>query len=311
MLWQASSDIRELLDEKDRADYKPPLTDKLSGYASSTPTSDGEHVYAVFGQGVVAAYTMEGKRAWMVRIELPEDKHGYASSPLLVGDTLIVYKQDIVGLNKADGTVKWETKGLPRNSYGSPVHMKFAGMDLVVTPRSQVVRASDGKEMVHELCYGMRACSPIVHGNKIFFVTRMVWAAELSPGQDGAITGKLIWQTPKDIFNDNDFSSPLYHEGLIYKLDGKVNLKVLEAESGKIVYATRPKLGRGRQLASPALAGNRIFIGNSKGASVWLKPGRKFEASEVSTLAPTLATPTFDRKRMFVRSSKRVWCIAE
>ena len=47
----------------------------------------------------------------------------------------------------------------------------------------------------------------------------------------------------------------------------------------------------------------------ARGTSVWLKPGRTFEASEPSTLAPGRATPTFAGDCMFMRTDRHVWCI--
>ncbi len=58
------------------------------GYTVPTPVTDGKHVFALFGSGVVAALDFEGQIVW--REELPHLKEkdgGLCSSPILYEDT--------------------------------------------------------------------------------------------------------------------------------------------------------------------------------------------------------------------------------
>ncbi|HOS44812.1 MAG TPA: PQQ-binding-like beta-propeller repeat protein, partial [Armatimonadota bacterium] len=70
--------------------YRLPPTHSTNGYSSNTPVSDGTHVWAAFGTGLVACYTLDGARVWARVVEKPNHGWGHSCSPVLVGDTLII-----------------------------------------------------------------------------------------------------------------------------------------------------------------------------------------------------------------------------
>lgn len=80
------------------------------GYASHTPVSDGQHVYAYFGKSGALSFDMNGKQLWQRRIGTESDSfgRGNASSPILYKDLVIVTAtaegEALVGLNKGDRT---------------------------------------------------------------------------------------------------------------------------------------------------------------------------------------------------------------
>lgn len=62
------------------------------GYASHTPVSDGERVYAFFGKTGAVAFDMDGMQIWQQRVgtESGMNNWGSASSPILFDNLLIV-----------------------------------------------------------------------------------------------------------------------------------------------------------------------------------------------------------------------------
>ncbi len=84
------------------------------GYTVPTPVTDGKHVFALFGSGVIAALDFDGKIVW--REELPRLKDvdgGVCSSPILYEDSVIIpgiADTGLCALEKATGKVKWEQK---------------------------------------------------------------------------------------------------------------------------------------------------------------------------------------------------------
>src|SRR5262245_30713062 len=84
------------------------------GYGVPTPATDGTHVFALFGSGVLAALDFDGKIVW--REELPRKRDvdgGVCGSPVLYGDLVIIPGLTDTGLRaleKATGKVKWEQK---------------------------------------------------------------------------------------------------------------------------------------------------------------------------------------------------------
>ncbi|MCA9240049.1 MAG: PQQ-binding-like beta-propeller repeat protein [Planctomycetales bacterium] len=63
-----------------------------NGYASHTPVTDGQRVYAFLGKSGVVAFDMEGNRLWQTSVGAGEGMNGWgtASSPILYKDTVIV-----------------------------------------------------------------------------------------------------------------------------------------------------------------------------------------------------------------------------
>lgn len=60
------------------------------GYASSSPTADGQQIYVYFGNSGAYAFDLDGHEAW--RADCGERSHGFGSgaSPILFEDLLIV-----------------------------------------------------------------------------------------------------------------------------------------------------------------------------------------------------------------------------
>src|SRR5262249_38708054 len=60
------------------------------GYASSTPVSDGEHVYVFFGKAGVFAFDLDGKKLWQASVGERTHNWGSGTSPILYKDLVIV-----------------------------------------------------------------------------------------------------------------------------------------------------------------------------------------------------------------------------
>ncbi len=135
----------------------------LVGFCMSAPVSDGERVYASFGQGQTVCYDLNGKRIWGTHYQPNGQKDNLSSvqSPLLVGGVLVdMHGGDKVlrGLDKRTGKLLWEapTKGDGARDGGGyfvgshkVVRLKNGAkaVDAIVTTLCNILRASDGRAM--------------------------------------------------------------------------------------------------------------------------------------------------------------------
>ena len=67
-----------------------PKTDPEAGLAVSTAATNGKAVCAVFSNGNLVCFDMDGKRKWAKNIGVPESSYGYASSLLIYKNILLV-----------------------------------------------------------------------------------------------------------------------------------------------------------------------------------------------------------------------------
>ncbi len=101
------------------------------GYAISTPVTDGEHVFALFGSGAIAALDFDGKIVW--REELPHRRDidsGTCSSLVLYGDSVIlpgIANPVLRALDKKSGKLLWEQKGREQNRMATPAILRIGG----------------------------------------------------------------------------------------------------------------------------------------------------------------------------------------
>src|SRR5436190_942082 len=107
------------------------------GNAAASPACDGKHVAVVFGTGVAAVYTTEGKRLWIKFVETPTIGFGHSASPLFVGGKLIVHLNDLVALEPATGKELWRAKVSARHA--SPIAARAGKEDVLITPAGPVV----------------------------------------------------------------------------------------------------------------------------------------------------------------------------
>ena len=131
--------------------------DGWGGGPRSTPTIDGDKLYALGASGDLVCMTLaDGKPVWSVNLvkkfggKVPT--WGYSESPLIDGDNLICTPgkgTGMVALNKKTGEAVWECKDLTDDAGYSSVIPTVAGgvrQYLQQTMANAVsVRASDGK----------------------------------------------------------------------------------------------------------------------------------------------------------------------
>jgi outer membrane protein assembly factor BamB len=283
------------------------------GDANPTPVSDGRCVWAFFGTGLVACHDLEGKRRWMDWYDLRQTTgYGRTSSPVLVGDRLLVHFGPLVCLEAATGKVLWKNDEA-RATYGTPVATRIGDVDVVVTPKGQVVRVTDGKILAADLGNCMYA-SPVVQDRVAYFIDGGMTAAQLPEKAGEMIECKEFWSAE---LTGEFFASPLVDRGRIYTADKAGNFYVIDASTGKVIlkrqieFAPAADAGGASVYPSLCLPGKAIFIGNDAGKTVVIEPGDGGVLVGSGSLpAGSGGTPTFSGRRVFARGGAFLYCIA-
>ena len=103
----------------------------------------------------------------------------------------------------------------------------------------------------------------------------------------------------------------MLHDGLLYALSSRPLLSVVDARTGELVYEQDLDLGPGDCYPSISLAGDRLYVSSDNGTTVVLKPGREFAELARNKLDTFRSSLVFEDKRMYVRTTKGLWCIGE
>ncbi len=141
------------------ADKKPLIgTNPTNGYATETPVTDGERVYAYFGGiGTVYCYDLDGKLLWNADIGAypTQMNNGPGSSPTLADGRLFIQcdndeKSFLVALDAKTGKEIWRTPRDERTGWSTPLVWKNSQRTEIVCLGSPRVRSYDpetGKQL--------------------------------------------------------------------------------------------------------------------------------------------------------------------
>ncbi len=150
------------------------------GYASNTPTSDGERVYVFFGKSGVFAFDLEGKKLWSAHVgkESSDRRWGSAASLILCDDVLIVNASEesnsLRAFDKRTGKQLWKSEAkLLELAYDTPALVTKGGKsDLVIAVPGEVwgLDPNRGKLRwrVETRLIGNICPSPVVDGDRVF-----------------------------------------------------------------------------------------------------------------------------------------------
>lgn len=301
-----TGETKELGAEAKRiGEWATPKAHKVAGFSSPTPVSDGKHVFALFGTGVVVCYNLEGKRVWAKIVERPHNQWGQSSSPLLIGDTLIVHVRNVYGLDTKTGEVTWKHPSEAR--WGSPIKARIGKTDYAVTANGEILNVDSGKDMSGKLVK-LAFCSPMVEGNVLYLIQNGGKAFELPEKFDANNKPEELWKTsPK---KDRYYASPVYHDGLIYAITRGRVLSVIDAKTGGVLYSERLPF-KGTVYPSIIQLGDKICISSDDGSSIIIEPGRSYKELATNKLDAFRSSPLVVRNRLYVRTLKHLYCIGK
>lgn len=322
---------------------------KLNSYASSTPASDGKLVYVTFLRSrpmtpddakidprlrqslaawktvvpevVVAAYDLDGKKAWERVPGRFYSPHGFCSSPILYQDVVIVNAdQDatayIVALDRESGKERWRIDRPNRTrSYCVPLIAEAGGKTQMVLTGSLGVDSYDpasGKHIWHmEGPTEQYVASPVL-GSGLFFMTAGYptyhnWAVR--PDGVGDITkSHVVWHEDKTSARKAAYvPSPLAVERWFWMISDQGALSCFEAKTGKRLWMEQ--LGD-HHSGSPVLADGHVYLTDDAGVTYVLKAGGAFELVSRNALGEECySSPAVSGGSIFVRTARHIWCV--
>ena len=241
------NELRERMAEVDR--FREPVPLEFIGYAASTPVSDGDSVYALFGNGVATRFDLDGNRQWSTWLGDPVrpmngNDRGHASSPLLRGGVLVLAYGRILALDAASGALIWRSEDTFRD-FGTAALMKLGKKDVVVSPDGEIFDLQSG-ELLHKAVDDLFFVGPHVQGNRALFMGASSLAEsnrqessegrafEFSLDDSGNVSSQRLWESP--LGNRFFFTSPVVFKERVFHISGDGVLKSFKVSDGSLSF---------------------------------------------------------------------------
>lgn len=303
--------------------------------SSPSPVTDGKHVWAVTGNGVVTALDMEGNPVWVRRLQEEYGNFGlnwgYASSPLLYDGKLIIQvlhgmRTDdpsyIVALNSASGAPIWRVErptdavNESPDAYTTPALLTVGGRTRIVISGGDYVTGHDpetGREVWRAGGLNPQKrgnyriiASPVVAGDLIIAPSRQRPLVALRAGGADGVTEAWTW-------NNNgapDVPTPIADGTYVYLVDDRGAASCLDAETGERVWGPQRTVG-GTVSASPILADGKLYIVDENSTTAVLAAGPEFQRIATNELdgSYTLSSPVVVGNQLFIRTGTHLYCI--
>jgi len=290
-----------------------------NGYASSTPVTDGERIYASFGN-VLVAMNLDGAILWTRDLGVGRPYHGPAGSPLLYGDRVILYQDQspnafIAAFDVRTGQQVWRTARQGTVGWGTPVAVRVGTRVEIVVSGQHRVQAYDpdtGKELWR--CNGLTMeviPTPVVgHGFVFASSGRAGPTLAIRPGGSGDVTdSRLAWSSQR---GSPFVPSALLYEGLLYTVNDMASIvTAVDAATGRSMWQGRLGVAQREGFsASPVAVDGKLFFTNDDGETFVLRAGPTFELLHVNTIGErTLASPALVDGRWYVRTAQALVAI--
>ena len=300
-------------------------------YASETPATDGEHVYARFGDLGLYAFDMEGNEVWQMLIpdRRTRSEWGSASSPVVHGERVIVLYDNeeeswLAALDKRTGEELWRTPRNEVSSWATPYVWENELRTEIVTSGVNRIRSYDldGRllwEMDGRMSWAAIptpfASQGLVYVNSGYFRDEHRPAYAIRPGASGDISladGEqsnefVAWYQPQA---GNYNTSPLIYQGIYYSLLDRGFFEAYDAGSGEPVYGRRRVRVGASFTSSPWAYNGKIFALSEQGDTYVIRAGREYEVLGVNSLDEmAMASPAIVGDRLLIRTASKIYSI--
>jgi outer membrane protein assembly factor BamB len=303
-----------------------------NSYASETPVTDGERVYAFFGNVGLYCYDLDGKLVWKHEIEPHKTRYGWgtAASPVLYQDRLYLVNDNeeesyLLALNAKTGEQVFRVDRDEKSNWATPYVWKNSLRTELIVPGTGKIRSYDLEGQPLWELGGMSSITvamPYSQGDMLYVSSGYVLDKQkpiyaIKPGASGDITLEgdatsnefIVWCAKMG--GPYNPTSLLYGDS-IYVLYDQGFFACFDAKTGAEVYPKkRIPDGKGFS-ASPWAYDNKIFCLNEDGVTFVMAAGKEFEILHTNTLAADdmgMATPAIVGDKLLLRTSARLYCI--
>jgi outer membrane protein assembly factor BamB len=301
-------------------------------HANPTVATDGKTVVAFFGSEGLYATDTDGNLKWKRDLgvldagyfAVPSAQWGFASSPVIVGDKVLVQCDVqkggfLAALDLRTGQDVWRTARQDVPTWGTPAVVgtgssatvvvngwkEIAGYALATGERRWWMRGGGDIPVPTPLVAGNLVVITNSHGNESpILAVRGDATGDLTRLAGKPLATGLAWERSR---GGAYMQTPIAYRGLLYVCRDNGVLGCYVPETGKELYSARLGSGRSGFTASAVAGDGRIFFTSEEGDVLAIEAGRTFRMVGGGILGePCLATPAIARGVLYFRTQRHV-----
>ena len=312
LLWQ-----REVCGIVGSPTTQPVVTDD-TGYAAATMCCDGNQVFAIFANGDLISYKLNGDKVWSKNLGVPGNHYGHSSSLIVKNGTLVVQydhskNSSLIGINSKNGNILWRSKHGSDISWASPIIVDLDDKSVIISATSALVTShnlKDGNALWSVDCMGGEVAPSPVYANGTIYVTN-----------DNATTIAIDIQNGKELWRNDDLdmpdvASPIATDKYLFLATSTGILLCVDAKNGKLLWDKMFDIGF---YSSPILVKVKgddsviksiIYVTNMKGITYIIELGDKYiELGQSQLSESVVTTPAFVGDKIYIRGNKSLYAI--
>lgn len=294
-------------------------------FASASPVTDGQFLWAFFGSRGLHCYDIQGNLKWEKDFGLMRTKMGFGegASPALSGNTLVINwdhegEDFIAAFDKTTGKELWREPRNEPTGWSTPLIVDFQGQKQVIVNATGKVRSYDlnsGKELWS--CSGQTPNaipSPVAQDGVVYVTSgfRGNTLQAIRLGRSGDLTGTdaIFWSRNK---STPYVPSPLLVDDFLYLVSGNdAMISCFNRISGEPFFERERLAGIRGIYASPVCGGDNVYVLGREGACVVLKKGPKPEVIAVNKLEDSRsdASIAIVGNELFLRTAHFLYCVS-
>ncbi|MCP4710616.1 MAG: PQQ-like beta-propeller repeat protein [Planctomycetes bacterium] len=303
-------------------------------YASETPVTDGERVYAYFGNLGLFCFDMAGQELWSKKWGSFSTRYnwGPASSPVLHGERIYIVNDNeknsfMVALDIKTGEEVWKAERDEKSNWATPFVWENEKRTEIVTAGTKMIRSYDlaGKVLWELGPMSSIAVPTSFAGHGLCYISsgyvgdrrnRPIYAVR--PGASGDITLEgdqtssefLAWSHKQGgPYNP----SPIVYGDYFYVLYDRGIVSCYDAKTGEVVYEGQRIDAEARAFTvSPWASDGKIFCLDENGITYVIAAGREFKVLGKNSLGEMCgASPATVRGNLIIRTQTKLYRIQE
>jgi outer membrane protein assembly factor BamB len=305
-------------------------------HANSTLATDGRRLVAMFGSEGLFAYDTRGTLLWRKDLgllesgffQVPEAHWGFASSPVIHGDRVIVQADVLKGsflatFDVATGQELWRTERNDYPTWSTPtVHSANGRTQVIVNGFKHVggYELATGKELWRMSGGGdIPVPTPVVHRDLAIitnahgpaapiFAVRIGATGDISLAAGTQTNDHIAWSQQRE---GAYMQTPIVYREHLYICRDNGVLSVYDVATGGRLYQQRLAAGATGFSASAVAGDGKVYYAGEDGSVLVIKAGPVFEQLAQNEMGETLmATPAISEGTIFLRTRTRLVAVA-